>query len=270
MKKALSAVLCGAMLAFAFTTSAETFRPGIITIVRIQGEARYSLGDNNWHPLVVGKALNAGAIIQTAHNAVVDFILGKSVEMPQATSWPDRIGPAPDYPVRGLVDYAPSAEQNMIRMSGDTVLAIDKLIISDTGVDAISDTELNLKQGRIFCSVRKLSAASQYLVKIPNGIAGVRGTVFGIDANGWCAAYRGSVLLSLIGPDGKPYTVTISAGSFFGAPGTPGGGVVGPLSAEMIHFLGQVSTALDTLYIEIVSFTHDNTICFISPVSGHH
>jgi hypothetical protein len=269
MRNAFSAAVCGAVLAMAVTVSAQTFKPGIVTIVRIQGEARYSLGDNNWHPLVVGKALSAGAVIQTAHNAVVDVILGKSIEVPQAADWPDRIGLAPDYPVRGMIDYQPSAEQNMIRLSSDTVLAIDKLTISDTGVDAVSDTELDLKQGRIFCSVRKLSAASQYLVKIPNGIAGVRGTIFGIDANGWCAVYRGSVLLSLIGPDGKPYTVMISQGNFFGAPGVSGGGQVTPLSGEMIHFLAQVSTALDTLYIEVVSFTHDRTVIFVSPTSGH-
>ena len=301
MRKALSAAVCGAVLALAFTVSAETLRPGIITIVRIQGIARYSLDNQNWHPLVVGKALNAGAVIQTGHDAEVDIILGKSIDVPQASQWPDRIGPAPDYPVRGMIDYQPSAEQNMVRMMGDAVLAIDKLTISDSGVDAVSDTELDLRQGRIFCSVRKLSAASQYLVKIPNGIAGVRGTIFGIDANGWCAVYRGSVLLSLIGPDGKPYTVVISEGNYFsfnapsgqGQAAAPGGqgyvalsargqiyasggqvtpsssqGQVMPMTAGMIAFLGDISRALDTLYVEVLSFAYDHTIVWVSPTTG--
>ena len=98
--------------------------------------------------------------------------------MPQAEPVPDRVTLAADSDVRGYVSYKPSAEQNAIRMTGDTVLAIDKLTVSDTGVDSVSDTELDLRQGGIYNSVKKLSGASQYLIKIPNGIAGVRGTLF--------------------------------------------------------------------------------------------
>ena len=95
--------------------------------------------------------------------------------MPQARIAPDRIAPAADAPVRGMVTYTPAAEQNAIRMTSGTTLKIDKLTISDTGVDTVSDTELDLQKGRIFANVKKLSPASQYLIKIPTGIAGVRG-----------------------------------------------------------------------------------------------
>jgi len=170
--------MCGTILVLAVAASAQTVKPGVATIVRIQGEARYSLGDGNWHPLMVGKRLAAGAVIETAHDATLDMVLGKTVEMPQAAPWPDRIGPAPDANIRGLIDYKPAVVQNMVRMTGGTMLAIDKLTVSDTGLDTVSDTELDLWQGRIYCSVKKLSAASQYLIKIPNGMAGVRGTLF--------------------------------------------------------------------------------------------
>ena len=60
---------------------------------------------------------------------------------------PDRISVAADSDVRGFVTYKPSAEQNAVRLTGDTVLAIDKLTVSDTGVDSVSDTELDLRQG---------------------------------------------------------------------------------------------------------------------------
>ena len=75
-----------------------------------------------------------------------------------------------------MVGYKPSVEQNVIRMSGATTVKIDTLTISDTGVDTISDTELDLQNGRIFYSVKKLSSQSKYLIKLPNGIAGVRGS----------------------------------------------------------------------------------------------
>ena len=266
MRNICSTVMCGTLLALAVTASAQTLKPGVATIVRIQGEARYSLGDGTWHPLVVGKMLGAGAVIQTAHDATVDMVLGKTVEMPQAAPVPDRIGPAPDANIRGLIDYKPSVEQNMIRMTGDTMVAIDKLTVSDTGVDAVSDTELDLKQGRIFCSVKKLSAASQYLVKIPNGIAGVRGTLFEIDASGWCAVLKNSVLLSIVGANGAPMTYQVGEGNQF----NPQTGQISALPPELLSLLQQISMALDTVYTEIVSFTYDRTFCFISPTTGLH
>jgi len=277
MKNIYSAVMCGTMLVLGVAASAQTLKPGVATIVRIQGEARYSLGDGNWHPLVVGKILGAGAVVQTAHDATVDMVLGKTVEMPQAAPWPDRIGPAPDANVRGLIDYKPSVVQNMVRMTGGTTLAIDKLTVSDTGLDTVSDTELDLKQGRIYCSVKKLSAASEYLVKIPNGIAGVRGCLIVIDANGWCAVCKelpGTqppdhhpfvLLLSITGPNGAPMIYSIGEGYQF----TPQTGQITLLTPDLLNLLQQGFTALGSVYVEIVSFAYDGTYCFISPTSGH-
>jgi hypothetical protein len=260
----ISAALCGVLLTLAATASAQTIKQGIASIVRVQGEARYSIGDGNWHPLVAGKILTAGAIIQTAHGAYVDVLLGKNIEMPQAAAWPDRISLAPDSFVRGLVDYKPSVEQNMVRLTSDTTLAIDKLTVSDTGVDSVSDTELNLTHGRVFCTVKKLSATSQYLVKIPNGIAGVRGTIFGIGADGWCACYLHSVLFSFIGPNGIPVTVSIDQGNVF----NPSTGETLPFSADLSHLFSETSAALSTPYVPPASFAFNRNTCFISPTSG--
>jgi len=57
------------------------------------------------------------------------------------------------------------------------VLSIDKLTVDQTGVDTISDTQLDLKAGSIFGTVKKLAVGSKYEVKIPNGVAGIRGTI---------------------------------------------------------------------------------------------
>jgi hypothetical protein len=251
------AAVCSAVLALKGVAAAEDLKQGYATIVRIEGEARYSLGDGSWHPLLAGK------ILKTAHDAKVDIVLGKTVDMPQAAAWPNRISPAADSPVRGMVDYKPSIEQNMVRMTGDSTLAIDKLNISDTGVDTVSDTELDLRKGRIYCTVKKLSATSEYLVKIPNGIAGVRGTVFGIGADGWCACFKNSVLFSII-IDGKPTTVMIKEGNLFNATT----GQIIPLTRELISLFTYLVKALDTSYWVCVSFTFDRTQCHISPTHG--
>ncbi|MGO9588310.1 MAG: FecR domain-containing protein [Limisphaerales bacterium] len=260
------AAISGFVLMLAADAFAQSIHPGVVTVVRIVGEARYSLGDGIWHPLVAGKILTPGAVLQTGHDATVDVILGKKILLPQADPLPDRISMAEDPYVRGFVSYKPSVEQNAIRLTGDTVLAIDKLTVSDTGVDTVSDTELDLRQGRIYCSVKKLSGASQYLIKIPNGIAGVRGTLFVIDANGYVGVLRNSVVLSIIGPDGKPITVVVGEGSQF----DPKSGLIAPLTADLTAALDQVITPLRTLYWGDVNFTFDRTQCRISPTQGYN
>jgi len=265
MKKLIATAVCGAILALAIGASAQSIKQGIATVVRIQGEASYKLSATDTpHPLVAGKILTAGAIIHTAPDAIVDVVLGKSIAMPQAAPTPDRIAPAPDSLVRGSVSYTPSAEQNVIRLSGGTTLAIDKLTVSDTGADTVSDTELDLQQGHIFASVKKLSAASQYLIKIPNGIAGVRGTLFSLGADGSCAVIKNSVVLSLI-INGVPVTMVVGEGNQF----NPGNAQITPLPPEISNLLHFVATALDTLYLEVVSFSYDRTLSYVSPTSGH-
>ena len=166
-----------------------------------------------WHPLVAGKILQAGSIISTKPDAVVDVVLGKQVAMPQTASVPDRVSPAADAPVRGMISCQPAVEQNIVRLSGGTTLKIDTLTISDTGVDTVSDTELDLQAGRIFASVKKLSDDSKYLVKIPNGIAGVRGTKFTLDSDGSAACIEHSVWLAFGGSGGTPTTVEVGQGT---------------------------------------------------------
>ncbi|HUA69240.1 MAG TPA: FecR domain-containing protein, partial [Candidatus Saccharimonadales bacterium] len=175
----ITMVIGGAVLALSNGAVAQSVKPCMVTVVRIQGVARYSLGDNEWHPLVVGKILRSGAIIQSAANSTVDIVLSaEPIMMPQAAPSPQTISPAPDPNVRGLVSTRPMVQQNVIRMFGDTVLAIDKLTEFDTGADTVSDTELDLRAGGIFGSVKKMSASSQFIIKIPNGVAGIRGSTF--------------------------------------------------------------------------------------------
>ena len=205
----------------------------------------------------------------------MDIVLGKKILMPQADPVPDRVSLAADSDVRGYVSYKPPAEQNAVRMTGDTLLAIDKLTVSDTGLDSVSDTELDLRQGGIYNSVKKLSGASQYLIKIPNGIAGVRGTLFYIDASGRCIVYKNTVVLSLIGSDGKPITVVVGEGKQFdpknlgngqSGPLPPG---ISPLPPGLSEELDQIFAALRTLYYGEVNFTYDSTECHISPTQGN-
>lgn len=258
--------MCACVLTLATSAIAQSIKPGVATVVRISGEASYTLGDGNWHPLVAGKILAAGSVLKTAPDATVDIVLGKSITV-APSSEPGQISQAADANVRGYISYKPSAEQNTIRMTGDTVLAIDKLTVSDTGVDSVSDTELDLRQGGIYNSVKKLSGASQYLIKIPNGIAGVRGTLFYISATGACSVFKNSVVLSLIGADGKPATVVVGEGNQF----NPQSGQTSPLSAPQSTILDNTFRTLRTTFPSgFIVFPFDRTQCHISPTAGHN
>jgi len=261
------AAVCGLMLAFTSNASADDSIQGVASVVRVQGEASYTLGGSDgWHPLVAGKILQAGSTISTKSDGSVDLVLGKQVDMPQSQPAPDRVSPANDSPVRGMVTASPSVEQNVVRLSGGTTLKIDTLTVSDTGVDSVSDTELDLQAGRIFASVKKLSDTSKYLVKIPNGIAGVRGTKFTLGADGSCGCIQHAVWLSTVGADGKPSTVEVGEGTMF----NPATGQTEPLSADFLNLLHQIALAAGTCYHENVAFALNRAeFCFISPTTGH-
>jgi hypothetical protein len=47
-----------------------------------------------------------------------------------------------------------------------------------------------------------MSAASKYEVKLPNGVAGIRGTVYDITSEGVIQVSSGSVVIAWVGADG--------------------------------------------------------------------
>src|SRR5450756_2635400 len=270
-KIVLAAIVGIAIAGIATTASAQNTKQGYATAVRIEGNVTYSLGQGQpEYPLVAGKFLPPGAIIFTKDNGVADLVLGKTVDLPQAKWSPDRISEAPDSAVRGYVTYKPTAAQNAVRLTPNSTLAIDKLTIVDTGSDAVSDTELDLQKGKIFASVRKLSGASQYIVKIPNGVAGVRGTMFSISVDGAVACFEstgGGVILALTLPNGTSQTFVIGPGFLM----DPATGQPANITPQLQQILHEVFNALRTTYFnQEVDFDEDHTEHHISPTSGHH
>lgn len=251
----VSALVGGFVLTLAAGAHAQSTAQ-YATVVRIQGEARYSPGDNVWHPLVVGKVLGPGNVIQSAADATVDLVLGDKVVAHVAPA-PDKVGPAADAPVRGMVSYKAEAAQNVIRMKGDTVLAIDKLSASNMGADKVTDTELDLRQGTIMGSVKKLSAASQYLIKTPNGMAAIRGTTFILSASGAITVTDGSAWISF---NGQPAQL-VNAGQQF----DPTTGQITTLTPQALSTAEQTAVQTITLESGIVSFADDKTTVYVSP-----
>lgn len=246
------------------TASAQPAGPGYATVIRVKGTASYSLdGGAHKFPLVPGQFLAAGAGIYTGDDGVVDVILGKALQMPQAAWSPDRISFAPDAPVRGMVSYQPSVEQNIVRVMSSSTLFIDKLTTVSSGVDTVSDTELDLRKGGIYASVKKLSPAAQYLVKTPTGIAGVRGTQFSITLNEDgtikdIAVYETlndeGLVLAVSSSSGATETYLIKAGQIW----QPGDTNPVPITPQLRSVLKTVFNMLRTPFYMEANFDHNH------------
>jgi hypothetical protein len=114
--------------------------------------------------------------------------------------------------------------------------------------------------------VKKLSDTSKYLVKIPNGIAGVRGTKFSLGADGSTACIEHAVWLAFGGASGAPTTVEVAQGTQY----DPVTGQSQPISPESLKLLNEIATAAGTTYLELISYAVNKAQwTFISPTTGH-
>ncbi|MGH8023704.1 MAG: FecR domain-containing protein, partial [Limisphaerales bacterium] len=228
----------------------------------------YSVDGHTWHPLVVGKILGQGAVIETAADSSCDLVLsGTPVPFAKSNSSAissSALAMAPDPNIRGFVAAKPMAQQNVIRMSADTMLAIDKLTVIDTGADTVSDTELDLRAGKIFTSVKKMSASSKYVIKLPNGVAGIRGSSGMLAANGSAEWLHGEIVISFIGSSGQPHVVVVHGGFEY----NPQTGQILHLSRKAIAALQRFGAFASTLFAQVYPIARDLTWVFISPTQG--
>ena len=201
-------IACGVTLAMVSTLAAQPADQYAAKVVHMKGGARYKVGNNDWQPLKLGAVVRAGTVIQTAAKSRVDLLLGAE-EAPPPMS-PTAAGAAAATPSTPLSSYQPTSEQNIVRLWENTLMSVDKLTETHTGADVVTETQLDLKAGHITGSVKKMSAASKYEVKIPNGVAGIRGTVFDISAEGVIKILSGSAVLAYVGPNGSVVTQVIN------------------------------------------------------------
>lgn len=260
---------CILVLAMAGVARAETYtKPAAITVVGVSGEARYSNDGKDWHPLVIGKILRQGAVLETASGSTVDLVMsGTAVPVPENSSSPSSyamLNSAPDPNVRGYVAYKPMTQQNVVRMQGNTMLAVDQLSVVNAGADTVGNTELDLRAGNIFFSVKKMSASSQFIIKLPNGVAGIRGTTGGCGADDHVVCYSGEIVVVVMGRDGKLVKVSVQ-GSFEYDPATQ---KVVAASRSLIEALRDFGISARTLFSRRVIVTEDCGVIYISPTEG--
>ncbi|SRR5260221_5771990 len=160
------------LVALGLATGLQAQTPGKAEVRAIRGKASFAAAGGAFAPLKVGAILYSGATIKTEGGAFVDLFLGNSA--------------------------------GFIRVTENTTLALDKLAFTDTGADTVVEVQLNLPDGTILGNVNKLSAASKYEVKVPNGVAGIRGTRFRIASSAHVVLLEGSLIMVYVPPNGVP------------------------------------------------------------------
>lgn len=255
-------VVCALALAFAFSVVAET-KQVTAKVTRIKGSARFSTDNNTWQALKVGHTLTSGAVIQTAANSYVDLLLGQETPIVRAP----RVGEYLTYAPPGGATGGFGNVEDTLRLYEDSVLALDKLTATKTGADEVKETQLDLRSGTVFGKVKKLSGASKYEIKLPSGVAGIRGTIYTINAQGVLSVLVGSVVLAYVGPDGSVITQVVNGGYQF----DPRSGLLTPLpdfkQKEMVKAAKRAGIGPNT---PPTSYTVDDTIIYVSPTQGHN
>ena len=148
-------------------------------VTKIKGNATYSTAAGAALPLKVGDKIPAGTTIKTGPGAYADLFFGNSA--------------------------------GYVRVLENATLNVDKFALTDTGADTAVDLQLNLPDGVAVGHVNKLSAASKYEVKLPTGIAGIRGTIYKVTANGTIVLLDGSLIYVDVPPDGNPVAYPMNA-----------------------------------------------------------
>jgi hypothetical protein len=266
------AAVCGVALLFIARANAQDVKQGVVTIVRIHGDATFTTDSGaTWQPLKLGAILQPGAVIKTAPDATVDIVLGQT---PVAVSQGGGVGInnagayAAGLPPTSAMSSTVAVQQNVIRMLGGTELAIDTLTFSNTGAETTSDTELDLKSGKIFGNVKKISAMSKYEIKTPVGVAGIRGTSFSLGSDGSVICTEGSVVIAatvMINGVATLVTVTVDQGEEFNpanySPSAPvttiSGDITDAINAQLNAMTYSSTTAFET--------TSGGTTVYISP-----
>jgi len=153
--------------------------PGRAEVRAIAGQATYSTAGDPGQPLKVGDILSGGATIKTGPESTVDLFLGNSA--------------------------------GVVRVAEKSTLTLDKLTLTDTGADTAVDVQLNVPDGQMFFNVNKLSQASRYEIKVPHGVAGIRGTKGSCRSDSSWILLDGTLIFVHAPPGGTPVPYVLKA-----------------------------------------------------------
>ena len=183
MKPALR--LLFVLVTLAFTASQASAIPGRAEVRKVFGTAAtVTKATGGSTTITVGMVLGAGDTIVTGKSSCVHLWLGLNGEAMQ--------------------------------VAPDTTLKLDTLEITSVK-DGIVNTSVSLSKGAVTGVVfKKLAAASKYEIKTASGVAGIRGTVYGVKSDGTVVVLKGAVTFNYV-HNGQSQNVRLEAGQQFKA-----------------------------------------------------
>jgi hypothetical protein len=194
-------------ITFSTPTQAEVVS-GQVLVSGVQGAVTYSVTGKDWQPVREKMTLGSGATIKTAQDATADLVL--------------------------------QYNGSVLRMLPNSTLSFDKLSKESAGEEVITETSLNLTEGALIGSQRKLASPSHLDIKIPGGVATIVGTEYYVRADGAVSVISGSVKVIYNLPNnGGSVQVDVPAGYSFD-PAT--GQVVVTTSDYLQHIIAHIDT----------------------------
>ncbi len=197
--------------------NAETV-PQAVQVLRVKGHARYSVDNKTWQPLKKGDVLPPTVMIQTAAKSTVDIQPGDENAAPTSIDADSGSIRAPD-----------ELKANTIRVYENSVLDIAKLTSDRANAAEVSETQLDLRAGRMMGAVRKSPNASRYEIKFLNGVAGVRDGVYILSSSGSLDVLYGTTIVVLEAADGSSPAKIVTANHQF----DPATGVVAEIHSPL-------------------------------------
>ena len=152
---------------------------GRAEVQSVNGTAIYTTAGGPETPLKKGTVLTAGSVIKTGPESSVDLFLGNSA--------------------------------GTVRVTENTTLGLDTLKLTDTGAETVVEIQFNLPEGTILGDVNKMSPASKYEIKLPNGVAGIRGTKYRCSSTAYIVLLNGTMIFVFVPPGGNPTPYTLVA-----------------------------------------------------------
>ena len=208
---------CALALAFVGVATLRAAEEGSVqgkAIVRaVHGNVEYQSG-GGWAPLKVNTELDAGVVVRTG---------------PESSA-----------------DLSVNGTSSALRIEAETTLGIPTMTRTSPSHDADQQTMLDLQDGAILGNVKKITANSQYEIKTPHGVAGIRGTDYHVksrlEPDGrhrvTFTSITGQVIVSAVVDPGGPSVVKVLRD---GESWTPGYGDVQPTPVyELQLFEGEL------------------------------
>jgi hypothetical protein len=181
--RAATVALIGA-LTFTCSRSQAEMHSGRVLVQAVQGDVTYSGAKGVWQKMEADLHLERGTVIKTGANSTADLILGYN----------------------GTV----------LRLTPNSILRLTRLDQEIAGEDLITETKIELMQGALAGTQRKLALPSHLEIVTPQAIANIKGTEYYVRADGAVSVVSGEVTINynLPGKQGS-VRVTIPTGYSF-------------------------------------------------------